>query len=204
MGIGVFGGTFDPIHLGHLIIAQEVMERLELSEIRFVPAAQPWMKKGREISSAFHRVKMLELSIVDNHRFLVDKTDLKRNGETYTVDTLRDLKKQLGEETELFLILGVDALKGFTSWKEPGEIIKLATLVAVPRPGYRIIKLSNLEKEVPGIGSKIIVLEEPLIGISGLDIRRRVRKGKSIKYLVATGVSKYIKENRLYLNTPGD
>ncbi len=201
MRIGIFGGTFDPVHLGHLIIAQDVLETLGLDEVRFIPAAQPWMKKGREISASSHRLKMLELSVGDNPRFVVDLADLNRNGvtcTTYTIDTLNDLKKGLGEKAEFFFILGADALMGFPLWKEPSEIIKLAMLVAVPRPGYTV-KVQELEKAVPGIGSRLVLLPEPCIGISGVDIRKRVPEGRSIRYLVAPGVSEYIKEQGLYL-----
>ncbi|MBI4331431.1 MAG: nicotinate-nucleotide adenylyltransferase [Chloroflexi bacterium] len=199
MRTGVFGGTFNPVHLGHLIIAQEVLERLSLDEVRFVPAAQPWMKQGQAISDPAHRLKMLELSLAGNPRFVVDRTDLERGGTTYTVDTLRDVKARLGAAVEIYFILGADALQGFSRWKEPGEIIRLANLVVVPRPGYPDIPADRLEAAATGISSRLISLKDPCIGISGVDIRKRVAEGRSVRYLVSPGVAEYIAAHRLYV-----
>jgi nicotinate-nucleotide adenylyltransferase len=201
MKIGIFGGTFDPVHLGHLIVAQEVLEKVELAEIRFVPTGKPWMKMGRNISPADHRLKMLELSVVGNPHFKIDTADIDRPGVTYTVDTLREMKNKFGRGAQLFFILGVDALKGFPLWKEPGEIIKLCRLVIVPRPRKRAANMLALTKAIPGIRESAIFLEGPYIGISGESIRERVRLGKTIKYLVAPGVEDYIREHKLYLNS---
>lgn len=201
MRTGILGGTFDPVHIGHLIIAGEVLETLKLDEIRFVPAAQPWMKKGREISAASHRLKMLELSLWQNARFVLDRSDLKRGGATYTVDTLRDMKKSLGEQTELFFILGADALKGFPQWKDPQEIVRLAVLVVVPRPGYKKMDALELEETAPGIKDRLVFLKGPRVGISALEVRKLVREGKSIEDLVTPGVAEYIREKGLYLQS---
>lgn len=194
---GILGGTFDPVHLGHLIVAQDLLERLGLDQVRFVPVAQPWMKKGRRISSAGHRLAMLELSLRDNPRFVIDLCDIHRRGVTYTVDTLADVRKRLGAAADLFFILGADALSGFARWRNPAKIIELATLVTVPRPGYGV-DITVLETEVPGIGSRLMVQPGPCIEISANDIRRRVGEGLSIRYLVAPGVADYISRNRLY------
>lgn len=202
MRTGILGGTFDPVHKGHLIIAGEVLEKLTLDEIRFVPAAQPWMKKGHEISAESHRLRMLELSLAGNARFVLDRSDLMRGGATYTVDTLRDMKKSLGRQTELFFILGADALKGFPQWKDPGEIVKLAMLVVVPRPGYKKMDPMELEVAVPGIKDRLIFLKGPRVGISALEVRKLVREGKPIEDFVAPGVAEYIRENGLYLPPP--
>lgn len=198
MRTGILGGTFDPVHLGHLIVAQEVMERLGLAEVRFVPASQPWMKSGRNIASAEDRLRMLQLSLEENPHLVIDNRDLKRPGASYTIDTLKEMRKDLGPDVELFFILGVDALRGFPSWKDPGEIIKLCTLVVAPRPGYRLPNVAGLEARVPGIKSRSIILEGPRIGISAEGIRERVHQGKSLQYLVAPAVDEYIKEHRLY------
>ncbi len=144
-------------------------------------------------------MKMLELSLAGNPHFKMDTRDLARPGVSYTVDTLREMRRELRTDAELFFILGVDALKGFSSWKEPGEIIRLCTLVVVPRPGRLLPRVAALEKEVPGMESRLIVLTGPRIGISAEDIRERVRQGKTIQYLVPPAVSGYIKQHRLYL-----
>ncbi len=197
MRTGVLGGTFDPAHLGHLIVAQDVMEKLGLDEVRFVPAALPWMKKDHPISIADHRLRMLEISLRDNPRFVIDLADLERGATTYTVDTLGDLRKRCGDGTEFFFILGADALMGFPLWREPAAIMEMATLVAVPRPGYAVDP-AELERHVPGVGKRLVLMEEPCIGISALDIRQRVAGGRSIRYLVAPGVAEYIARHELY------
>ncbi|MDZ4245635.1 MAG: nicotinate-nucleotide adenylyltransferase, partial [Dehalococcoidia bacterium] len=150
MKIGIFGGTFDPVHLGHMIIAREALERLGLSELWFVPAGNPWLKDEWKISPPGYRLKMLELSIRGSPAFKISHVDLKRPGLSYTVDTLKDIKGETGAGDSLYFIMGIDSLKSFPTWKEPGTVISLCTLVSVPRPGSgKTLRVEILEKKVP-------------------------------------------------------
>jgi len=199
MNIGVLGGTFDPIHIGHLIIAEEARLRLALSQVIFVPARQPWFKQGREISAAANRLEMVKLAIAPNLHFSVSTVDLNRAGPSYTVDSLADLKRELGEAAELYFILGVDALAQFAAWKEPKRVIEMCHLVAARRPEAKGLDLESLERSIPGISRRLIILDNPQIGISSSEIRERVAKGLSIRNLVPDGVERYIREQGLYI-----
>ena len=136
MNIGVLGGTFDPIHNGHLVVAEEVRARLNLAEILFVPAGQPWLRINRPISSVEHRVAMVRLAITGKPYFKLSAVEIERPGPTYTVDTMVELQAQFGSGTDLFFILGWDSLVQLPEWKEPSRLITLCRLVAVPRPGH--------------------------------------------------------------------
>lgn len=196
--IGILGGTFDPPHLGHLVIAEEARWQLGLEEVLFVPAGQPWLKSRREISDPKHRLEMLRLALAFNPHFRVSDIEIQRSGLSYTVDTLRALKEKRGEGAEFYFILGWDALASVPMWKEPEEIIRLCFLVAVGRPGSRKPKLSELAQAVPGIEERVIFLQTPQIGISSTEIRRRASQGLSLRYLVPEAVEKYIREHKLY------
>jgi len=198
MNIGVLGGTFDPVHLGHLIIAEEVAVQLKLEKVLFVPSGHPWLKEERVITPAEHRVGMLQLALALNPRFEISLVDVERDGPSYTVDTLADLRREYGESALFFFILGWDSLKDLPLWKEPDRIMGQCRLVAVGRPGSAKPKLSALEKALPGISQRVILLQKPLIGISSSEIRQRVAQGLSIKYLVPEAVDGYIKEKGLY------
>lgn len=197
-GIGIFGGTFDPIHSGHLIVAEEVWFRLELDYILFIPAGQPWLKVNRVITPAVHRLAMLKLAIASNPGFQFSALEIDHPGASYTVDTLRSLRAQLGREVKLFFILGWDNLNELPQWHEPSELVKLCTLVAVPRLDCPKPDLDSLDKAVPGVASKTILIDTPFIGISSSEIRQRIAEGKSIRYLVPQEVERYIREHRLY------
>ena len=198
MDIGVLGGTFDPIHIGHLTIAEAVRSRLNLAEILFVPAGVPWLKTDRPISAVEHRVEMVRLAIADKPYFKLSEVDVKRAGPSYTVDTIADLQGQTGSEDELFLILGWDSLVELPEWHEPSRLITMCRLVVVPRPGYPRPKLKSLEASIPGISQRAILMDGPEIDISALNIRERVAKGLSVHHLVPEPVNRYIKEHGLY------
>jgi len=198
MKIGVLGGTFDPVHQGHLVIAEEAINRLNLAEILFVPAGQPWLKMDYPISSAEHRVQMVRLAIANKPGFKLSTMEIERDGPTYTVDTIAQLQAQLGTGTELFFILGWDNLNELPQWREPARLVKLCHLVAVPRPGYPLPDLDSLEVAIPGLTSSTIILNTPEIDISASEIRQMVAQGLSISHLVPEPVDRYIREHRLY------
>ncbi len=199
MNIGVLGGTFDPIHIGHLILAEEVRTRLNLAEILFVPAGQPWLKVGNLISPAEHRVEMVRLAIANEPYFKLATMEIERAGPTYTVDTIAELKAQLGTGDELFFILGRDNLAELTRWRQPSRLITMCRLVAVPRPDYLLPDLEALEAGIPGLSQRVILMDKPEIVISASEIRGRVARGLSINNLVPKPVERYIKEHKLYI-----
>jgi len=198
MKIGVLGGTFDPIHQGHLVIAEEAVSSLNLAEILFVPAGQPWLKMDYPISAAEHRVQMVRLAIAGKPGFRLSTMEIERDGPTYTVDTIAQLQAQLGAGTELFFILGWDNLNELPQWREPARLVELCHLVAGPRPGYPLPDLDALETVIPGLTSSTIILDTPQIDISASEIRQRVAQGLSISHLVPEPVDRYIREHRLY------
>ncbi|TET38011.1 MAG: nicotinate-nucleotide adenylyltransferase [Dehalococcoidia bacterium] len=198
MNIGVLGGTFDPIHIGHLIVAEEARLRLGLSQVIFVPAGEPWLKEHRIISLGEHRLEMIRLAIVSNPSFRASTVDLERPSPSYTVDTLTDLKRELGEEADFYFILGLDALAEFSTWREPERILEMCRLVAVKRPEVRDLDLESLERSIPGISRRAIILDNTQIGISSSEIRERLANGLPIRYLVPDAVERYIREQGLY------
>lgn len=199
MNIGVLGGTFDPIHNGHLAMAEEVRSRLDLAVILFVPAGQPYLKIDSPVSPAEHRVQMVRLAIADKPHFKLSTTEVERPGATYTVDTMAELKSQLGAENDLFFILGWGSLAELPQWKEPSRLITLCRLVVVPRPGYPRPDLKALEALIPGLSQRVILMDKPEMDISASEIRDRVAQGLSISHLVPEPVASYIKEHKLYL-----
>ena len=199
MNIGVLGGTFDPIHMGHLIVAEEARIKLGFSEVLFVPAGQPWLKLDRTITPAVHRVEMVRRAIADNPHFKLSTLEVERPGPSYTVDTLAMLRKQLGREASFFFILGRDALAELPLWKEAEKLVQLCRLVVAPRLGSKDLK--HLEKIIPGLLDKVIQLDMPVIGISSSGIRQRLAQGLPIRYLVPSEVEKYITKQKLYLTS---
>jgi len=197
VNIGVLGGTFDPIHIGHLVVAEEARIKLGFKEVLFVPAGQPWLKLDRNITPAVHRVEMVRRAIADNPHFKLCTVEVERPGPSYTVDTLTMLQKQLGSEASLFFILGRDTLAGLNSWKEPKNLVRLCRLVVAPRLGSKDLK--HLETEMPGLLDKVIQLDMPVIGVSSSGIRQRIAQGLSIRYLVPHEVEKYITAQKIYL-----
>ncbi|MBM3925481.1 MAG: nicotinate-nucleotide adenylyltransferase [SAR202 cluster bacterium] len=200
MKIGILGGTFDPIHLGHLIVAEEARVRLGLEEVLFVPTGKPWMKEGTPVSEAKHRLNMARLAISTNPFFRLSAMEIERPGPSYTVDTLTVLREEYGPEAEMFFILGVDSLAGFHEWKEPRRILEMATLVAVTRPGYEVPQTKVFNGALGGMENRLKTLDGVRVEISGRDLRRRVKEGLSIRYRVCSPVGKYIYDHGLYLD----
>jgi nicotinate-nucleotide adenylyltransferase len=191
------GGTFDPIHYGHLVAAQEVCHLLDLAQVVFVPAGQPPHKQGQVITPAHHRLAMVELAIASNPCFTVSRVDIDRPGPSYTVDTLRLLRQEWGPEVEITFIMGLDSLADLVSWHQPQRLIQLCYLAVVDRPLYHV-DMEALEAALPGISQRIQFVRIPLIGISSSDLERRVREGWPIKYQVPPAVEEYIYKQGLY------
>jgi nicotinate-nucleotide adenylyltransferase len=200
MKVGVLGGTFDPIHRGHLMMAEEVKTRLNLAEVLFVPTAQTPLKEDSPISAVEHRVQMVRLAIADYPYFKLSDVEINRAGLSYTIDTIVELRDRYGAGDELFFILGWDSLAQLPRWKEPSRLIQMCRLVAVPRPGYSLPDLNSLEASIPGLSRNLIVLNKPEIDISATEIRERVARGLSIRHLVPEPVDEYIRQHKLYLS----
>ncbi|HQR79983.1 MAG TPA: nicotinate-nucleotide adenylyltransferase [Actinomycetota bacterium] len=186
--IGVMGGTFDPIHLGHLVAASEVRHRLDLEQVLFIPAGQPWQKLDRQVTEAEHRYVMTELA-TDRSPFTVSRMDMDRPGPTYTVDTLREVHAQYGP-ADVYLVTGADALAGVRTWREPEALRELAHMVGVTRPGHPL-------PDEPA-GGEVTILEIPSLDISSTMCRQRVARGEPIDYLVPAAVAEYIRKHALY------
>ena len=185
------GGTFDPVHHGHLVAASEVADRFGLDEVVFVPTGYPWQKSEAAVSSPEDRYLMTVIATASNPRFQVSRVDIDREGPTYTVDTLRDLRAYYGSDTELFFITGADALAKILSWKDAQDLFDLAHFVAVTRPGYELT-----DDHLPA--DTVSLVRVPALSISSSDCRRRVADGKPVWYLVPDGVVQYIAKRRLY------
>ena len=197
MRLGVFGGTFDPVHTGHMVAAETAREEAALDAVMFVPAGQPWLKDGEVVGAKYDRMRMVELAIEGNERFLASDMELQRPGPTYSADTLEELQVRRPAD-ELYLIVGMDALGDFGRWRRPRRVLELATLVGVARPGHGGLDRAQLDGIWPGASGEVIVAEGPLIGISATDIRQRLGRGESIRYLVPAAVERYIYEHEMY------
>lgn len=204
MNIGVLGGTFDPVHNGHLTVAEVVRKRLNLAEVIFVPAGQPWLKADKPITPAKHRLQMLRLSLAGKPYFKISTLEIERAGPSYTIDTIIELRSKINARDELFFILGQDNLAQLPQWREPSRLIQLCYLVAVSRPGPPRPNLKILEASLPGISQRVMLMDEPQVNISASEIRDRVARGLSIRHLVSEPVNRYIKENRLYAGMPDE
>jgi nicotinate-nucleotide adenylyltransferase len=198
MKSGILGGTFDPIHLGHLAVAEEARRRLIMDEVVFVPAGHPYFKAYAYITPAEHRVNMLNLAIADKPNFKISLMEIRRPGPSYAIDTVAKMKRQLGPGDEIFFIMGWDSLLALPQWQEPERLIKLCRIVAAPRPGYAEPNIGILENDLPGISQRTVVMDQPRVDISATDVRERVRKGLPIDKMVPPAVAKYIKEKGLY------
>ena len=197
MRVGVFGGTFDPIHIGHLVAAEETRVQLSLERVVFVPAGLPPHKLANHISPVEHRLAMVQLAIASNPYFTVSRVDIDRFGPCYTVDTMELLRDEWGPDTGLYFIMGSDSLADILTWHKPERLIRLCRLAVVKRPGYDV-DIEELDRLLPGIASRVRFINSPLIDVASCDIRRRVREGLSIKYQVPEVVEKYIYEHGLY------
>jgi nicotinate-nucleotide adenylyltransferase len=183
MRLGVFGGTFDPVHTGHLVAAETALEAADLDSVMFVPAGEPWLKDGEVVGTKRDRMRMVELAIEGNDRFMPSDMELQRPGPTYSADTLEELRNQRPGD-QLFLIAGMDALADF--------------LVGVARPGHGGLDRVQLDGIRPGAAGQVIVAEGPLLDVSATDLRQRFIRGASVRYLVPEAVERYIYENGLY------
>jgi nicotinate-nucleotide adenylyltransferase len=196
MNLGVFGGTFDPVHIGHLVLAESAREQLDLDRVLWMVAGDPWRKREQAVSGANHRVEMVRLAIEGNPAFELRTDEVSRAGPTYTVETLRALKVE--SQAELFLLIGEDALWDLPGWRSPEEIVELATLVVAGRG------LEHNEDKVPDqvkdLDPQPARLEMPLIDVSSTDIRRRIQGGRSVRYVVPAEVEQYIRETGLYVS----
>jgi nicotinate-nucleotide adenylyltransferase len=190
--IGIMGGTFDPIHHGHLVAASEVAGRYALDEVVFVPTGQPWQKADERVSPAEDRYLMTVIATASNPRFTMSRVDIDRDGPTYTIDTLRDLRRHYGERAELYFITGADALEKILSWKDVDEMFALAHFVGVTRPGFEL-SADHLPE------ATVTMVTVPAMTISSTDCRARVAAGQPVWYLVPDGVVQYIAKRRLYL-----
>ena len=197
--LGVMGGTFDPIHHGHLVTAQEALHQFDLDEILFVPTGQPWMKADRAVTPAEHRYLMTVIATASDPRFGVSRIEIERNGPTYTVETLQELRRTADEELELFFITGADTMLEIFQWKDPDEVLAQAHFIAATRPGY---DLARFERQAPASNAHVSVMQIPALAISSTDIRRRVAAGLPIRYLVPDPVVTYIRKTGLYGGTP--
>jgi nicotinate-nucleotide adenylyltransferase len=191
------GGTFDPIHFGHLAIAEEVRVRLDLAEVIFVPAAEPPHKQGVPRSPAEDRYTMVKLATASNPHFSVSRLDLDRPGPSFTFELLELLKAERGEDVELYFVVGLDELPGFLTWRRPERILQLARLAVLPRPGYSFDP-APLQTALPRVMERIDLVPGPELAISAVELRRRVRVGLPIKYMLPENVEEYIYFKGLY------
>jgi nicotinate-nucleotide adenylyltransferase len=196
MRLGILGGSFDPVHFGHLRIAEEVRENLSLEKVLFIPAPYPPHKGLAQISSLSHRLRMVELAIMGNPGFELSRIEEQREGPSFTIETVREVKLLFGSDAEVYFIAGSDSAHDMFSWKDPFAILSEARVVVVPRPGF------DIESVHPDIGKRITIVEMGTLEISATDIRRRVSRGKSVRYLTPAAVIDYIEENGLYLTGP--
>lgn len=197
MKLGILGGTFDPPHNGHLMLAGAAMKQLHLAQIVFMPAKQPPHKLGEPVSPLSTRVAMLERALHGNPAFVISLLEAERTGPSYTVDTLRQLHHDLPPRAEIFFIMGMDSLQNLPTWRQPQEIVKLCKLAVLKRPGY-FADLVALEEKIPGVKRAVVFVNAPEMNISASEIRARAARGKAIDDLVPQSVAEYIKTRGLY------
>ena len=199
--LGILGGTFDPIHIAHLAVAEEAHEALGLQEVLFVPASIPPHKVGMAITSGEDRLTMIQLAIADNPAFAASRVELDRAGPSFTVDTLvalRDERTVGGRVPDLVLILSAEAFTGFGAWREPQRILELATLAIAPRDGFPDATLASVQRELPESTDRVVLLDGPRLRMSASGLRARAAAGRSLRYLVPDAVAAYIDDHALY------
>jgi len=194
MNIGVLGGTFDPVHMGHLVLAEQARDQLELDQVLLIPAGEPWRKSGRAITAAEQRLAMLRLAVEGDEHLAISDIELRREGPTYTADTLEALASERLDDAFWF-IMGADALADLPNWRDPERIVRHAMLAVAPRDAQEV---NAAAMNVPGIAERIVIFDCPRIEVSSTSVRERVRAGRSVRYLVPAGVEAYIAEHRLY------
>ncbi len=200
MKTGLFGGTFDPIHLGHISIAEDVRVNLSLDRVIFIPARNPWLKADQEITDGKDRLQMVQLAIASNPHFEASAAEMERSGPSYTVDTVEAMKEEFGPGEELYFIAGSDAVMDMLRWREPERVMSLCRIAGVRRPGAPEIDVESLKPLIPAISSCLSVIDVAQLDISSTVIRERVRAGQSIRKMVPDEVEQYIHENGLYLS----
>jgi nicotinate-nucleotide adenylyltransferase len=192
------GGTFDPIHIGHLVSAEGARQRFALDYVVFVPAGLPPHKEMSKVSAPEHRYLMTTLAVMSNPAFFVSRLEVDRDEPSYTIDTVRHFSRQEAAGANLYFITGVDAIIDILTWKDYAELLELCDFIAVTRLGYSLKRLEEAQKKMPGIMNKVHLLEIPALAISSTYIRERVATGKTIKYLTPEPVEQYIEKQRLY------
>jgi nicotinate-nucleotide adenylyltransferase len=205
--LGILGGTFDPVHVGHLILAREMAEALALGEVLFVPAYRPPHKDPSGVSGSEHRLAMLRLALASEPDFRVDERELRRGGKSYTVDTLRSLREERGEDVELFFLIGADTLPELKTWYRAPELFALARFATAVRPGFAASRIEELRDAIPPAAladlEACLVPTTP-IGVSSTQIRSNILSGKSIRHMVPPEVEAYIRTRRLYRSRDGE
>lgn len=198
MRIGILGGTFDPVHYGHLLMAETCREQLQLTEVRLMPAGSPPHKPDQKITDGHARADMLALAVSGYPELVVDRRELRRTGPSYTVDTLREIREQFSD-AEVFLLIGADSLKDLATWREPETILELSTVVAVNRPGQP--ELTH-QQAVDWVGedfaSKVQLLSMPGTDLSATELRQRVKDGKSLRFMTPRAVEAFIEQHNIY------
>ena len=198
MKLGIFGGTFDPIHIGHLIVAEHVRTVMDLDRVLFVPAGRPWFKDGQTLTDACHRLEMTRLATADNLHFAISDIEVRRVGPTYTVDTLTELRSEKGGGAEFYVILGIDALNEMHRWRRPRNVLDLATVVGVARPGAEAVDRAALDSIREGASDEVVIVNGPHVDISAADVRARMAEGQSVRDLVPRAVEDYARRHDLY------
>ena len=198
MKVGIVGGTFDPIHIAHLLSAEEARSSLELEEVVFIPTGESWMKADKPISPSHHRLNMARLATNSNPYFRVSSMEIDRPGPTYTVDTLEELHQENEPGTQFYMILGLDSMLGFARWKEPARILELCNLVLVPRSGYDEYDITALDNLRPGASGQVSYIDFPRVDISSTNIRQRISQGQTVRYQVPREVESYMDRYGLY------
>lgn len=189
----MLGGTFDPVHLGHLVVASEVCEALDLDEVVLVPSGRPWQKADRAVTAGDHRLLMTELAVADDDRMSVSRVDLDRPGPTYSVDTVRDLRAAHGPDAEIHFLAGADALAGLPTWHQVDDFLaEVSAVVGFARPPHPLAVPAGLPAE------RFTLVDTTVIGVSSTELRRRIAAGESIRYLVPAAVERYIADHSLY------
>ena len=194
--IGILGGTFDPIHEGHLRIAESALECLRLDKVIFIPAGRPWLKSGQPVTDPAHRLAMAELAVEGNPRFEVSSIEIERPGPTYTVDTLAELRRRMGD-ADLYLILGMDSVRELGRWHRPERIFELCTVAAVSRPGVEDVSADDLERDFPASAGRVRMVSGPMVDTSATGIRSGAA-GEATLRGVPDQVGRYIRRHSLY------
>jgi nicotinate-nucleotide adenylyltransferase len=201
MKIGILGGTFDPIHIGHLIIAEHACEQLHLDKLLIIPAAVPPHKQGEKITNAKHRLQMAKLAAKSNSKFIVSDIELKKSGVSYSIETLELIKRKMGKSAVYYLIIGSDMVPDLYTWKDIGRLTAMCKFIVAIRPGFMKKELKKMKLRLPVVVRKRVlsnIMLNPLVDISSTDIRERIGKRRSIRYMVPEKVEKYIIKHRLY------